>query len=72
MHPYFLPFQKNNRYKGANEFQGLDGIGADFIPEGMVYNGANWPQITLMPDLQDCHKEKIVFQAKKIVMSPPR
>ncbi|MCB1316308.1 MAG: neutral/alkaline ceramidase, partial [Leptospiraceae bacterium] len=37
-----------------------DGAGLDFISEGMVYDGVSWPAFTLVPALQECHKEKII------------
>lgn len=38
-----------------------DGPGLDFIPEGMVWDGVTWPPITLVPEDQACHQEKIIL-----------
>jgi neutral ceramidase len=38
-----------------------DGPGLDFIPEGMVWDGVSWPPITLVPEDQACHEEKIIL-----------
>ncbi len=29
--------------------------------EGMVYDGVSWPQVTLVPEDQACHQEKVIF-----------
>jgi neutral ceramidase len=38
-----------------------DGPGIGFIPEGMVWGGVSWPPITLVPEDQACHAEKIIL-----------
>lgn len=38
-----------------------DGPGVPFIPEGMVWDGVSWPPITLVPEDQACHAEKIIL-----------
>ena len=38
-----------------------DGPGLEFIPEGMVYDGVTWPEFTLVPELQNCHHEKVIL-----------
>jgi neutral ceramidase len=38
-----------------------DGIGFPFVPEGMVYDGVNFPKFTLVPEHQKCHKEKRIL-----------
>jgi neutral ceramidase len=40
---------------------GEDGPGVDFIPEGMVWDGVTWPPVTLVPEDQACHQEKIIL-----------
>jgi neutral ceramidase len=37
-----------------------DGIGLDVVHEGIQF-GINWPAFTLVPELQDCHAEKVIF-----------
>ncbi|MFB0565300.1 MAG: neutral/alkaline non-lysosomal ceramidase N-terminal domain-containing protein [Candidatus Aminicenantaceae bacterium] len=38
-----------------------DGIGIEFIPEGMTFDNVILPKITLVPELQECHKEKRIL-----------
>jgi neutral ceramidase len=38
-----------------------DGIGLPFVPEGMTYDGVKLPKITLIPELQQYHKEKRIL-----------
>ncbi len=38
-----------------------DGIGLPFVPEGMTYDGVKFPKITLIPEMQRCHKEKRIL-----------
>jgi neutral ceramidase len=38
-----------------------DGIGIEFIPEGMTFDNVTLPQITVFDDLQKCHKEKRIL-----------
>jgi neutral ceramidase len=38
-----------------------DGIGVEFIPEGMTFDNVMLPQITIVPELQECHKEKRIL-----------
>lgn len=37
-----------------------DGVAVAFIEEGVVY-GENWPKITVLPEDQECHKEKTIL-----------
>jgi neutral ceramidase len=38
-----------------------DGVGLDFVDEGLVYDGVSWPQFTLVPEDQACHGEKVIL-----------
>jgi neutral ceramidase len=38
-----------------------DGVGVEFIPEGMTFDSVALPPITIVPDLQECHKEKRIL-----------
>ena len=38
-----------------------DGVGVEFIPEGMTFDNVTLPQITIVPELQKCHKEKRIL-----------
>jgi len=38
-----------------------DGIGVEFIPEGMTFDEVTFPPFTLVPELQECHKEKRIL-----------
>jgi len=38
-----------------------DGVGVEFIPEGMTFDNVNLPLITIVPELQECHKEKRIL-----------
>ncbi|MBA4368860.1 MAG: alkaline ceramidase [Desulfobacterium sp.] len=38
-----------------------DGAGIDLAHEGMVWGGNDWPEFTLVPDLQECQEEKIIL-----------
>ena len=37
-----------------------DGPGLSFLSEGLKYDGVSWPTITLVPEDQACHKEKVI------------
>jgi neutral ceramidase len=38
-----------------------DGAGIDLAHEGMVWGGNDWPEFTLVPDLQECQEDKIIL-----------
>lgn len=38
-----------------------DGVGLEFIPEGMTFDNVTLPQITFVPKLQECHEEKRIL-----------
>jgi len=38
-----------------------DGVGVEFIPEGMTFDSVNLPEITFLPELQKCHEEKRIL-----------
>lgn len=38
-----------------------DGTGLDFFYEGMVWGTSDWPEFTLVPELQECQEEKIIL-----------
>ncbi len=38
-----------------------DGVGIGFVQEGMTYDGVTWPAFTMVPGLQEQHKEKIIL-----------
>ncbi len=48
---------------GLTEIAGSeeDGEGLAIINEGMVWGESSWPEITLIPEDQECHAEKIIF-----------
>lgn len=37
-----------------------DGPGLSFLAEGLKYDGVSWPTITLVPEDQACHAEKVI------------
>jgi neutral ceramidase len=38
-----------------------DGKGIELIKEGLVYDSMSWPRLTLLPEEQKCHKEKVIL-----------
>jgi len=38
-----------------------DGAGIDLAHEGMVWGSNDWPEFTLVPELQECQEEKIIL-----------
>ncbi|MCP4351517.1 MAG: neutral/alkaline ceramidase [Desulfobacterales bacterium] len=48
---------------GLTELAGSeeDGTGISIINEGMAWGECSWPEITLIPEDQACHAEKIIF-----------
>lgn len=47
-----------------------NGNPAGLFKEGTVF-GANWPKVTLMPEEQDCHKEKVLLLPVGFVKPDP-
>ena len=48
-----------------------DGRGIVFIHEGMTYDGLKWPEMTLDPDVQRCHREKVILASTGTIRPNP-